>query len=161
MADQRQPNGTICFLCVFGTASSSTAHSLACSPQKCSRSSFSGSPASITHTFSITSRASLVGFAIQRTADTAPADRSLPSMILASISTSPFAFRTDPQPKPRRSWKAKVKIYKRLRFSIDPTSFSPPFVLLLEEHRGITFDLVPTGLDIVCLPQISRTIALR
>lgn len=53
----------------------------------------------IQHTFSMTSRASFIGFAIHLTADTAPESKFFPSMIMASISTSPFSFRTDPQPK--------------------------------------------------------------
>lgn len=48
-----------------------------------------------------------MGFAIQRTADTAPADRSFPLMILASISMSPFTFKTDPQPKTKEKLKSK------------------------------------------------------
>ena len=48
----------------------------------------------IQHTFSMTSRASFIGFAIHLTADTAPEARFFPSMIMASISTSPFSLRT-------------------------------------------------------------------
>lgn len=50
----------------------------------------------------MTSRASLMGLAMPRTADTAPVDRSFPSMMLASISTSPFTFSTDPWPETKR-----------------------------------------------------------
>lgn len=62
----------------------------------------------VQHTFSMTSRASFIGFAIHLTADTAPEARFFPSMIMASISTSPFSFRTEPQPKDK-----KKKIIKR------------------------------------------------
>lgn len=61
------------------------------------------------HTFSITSRASFIGFAMHLTADTAPESKFFPSMIMASISTSPFSFRTDPQPKDKKK-KLKKKI---------------------------------------------------
>lgn len=57
------------------------------------------------HTFSITSRASFIGFAMHLTADTAPESKFFPSMIMASISTSPFSFRTDPQPKDKKKKK--------------------------------------------------------
>ena len=74
---------------------------------KCSSDNSLGKGGWVPHTLSITSRASLMGFAIQRTADTAPADRSFPFMILASISTSPFSFKTDPQPKTKEKPKSK------------------------------------------------------
>lgn len=61
------------------------------------------------HTFSITSRASFIGFAMHLTADTAPESKFFPSMIMASISTSPFSFRTDPQPKDKK----KKKIWRQ------------------------------------------------
>ena len=50
-------------------------------------------------TFSITRRASWIGLAILRTGDTAPLASVLPSMTMASISTSPFEFNTDPHPE--------------------------------------------------------------
>lgn len=69
------------------------------------------------HTFSITSRASFIGFAMHLTADTAPESKFFPSMIMASISTSPFSFKTDPQPKhkSRKKIGGKRKIRKSLR----------------------------------------------
>lgn len=69
------------------------------------------------HTFSITSRASFIGFAMHLTADTAPESKFFPSMIIASISTSPFSFRTDPQPKDKKKKKlgGKRKRRKSLR----------------------------------------------
>lgn len=51
------------------------------------------------HTLSITSLASWMGLAMLRTADTAPLASVLPSITIASISTSPLMFSTDPQPK--------------------------------------------------------------
>lgn len=123
------------------------------------RNSFSGSHASITRTFSMTSRASLMGFSTQRTADTAPADRSLPSMMLASISTSPFTFRTDPQPKPRRSWKARVKNWRKTSDFPLTYLFQLTFGPVLEEHHENW--LGTTGLETVCLPEVPRTGALR
>lgn len=57
----------------------------------------------IQHTFSMTSRASFIGFAIHLTADTAPEARFFPSMIIASISTSPSSLRTEPQPRPKNN----------------------------------------------------------
>jgi len=63
----------------------------------------------IQHTFSMTSRASFIGFAIHLTADTAPEARFFPSMIIASISTSPFSLRTEPQPKDQTTTELKLK----------------------------------------------------
>lgn len=54
-----------------------------------------------------------MGFAMHRTADTAPEDRSFPFMILASISTSPFTFKTDPQPEPDEKLEARIKNLER------------------------------------------------
>lgn len=61
----------------------------------------------------MTSRASFIGFAIHLTADTAPEARFFPSMIIASISTSPSSLRTEPQPKDQRTTTTKIKIKKR------------------------------------------------
>lgn len=65
------------------------------------------------HTFSITSRASFIGFAMHLTADTAPESKFFPSMIMASISTSPFSFRTDPQPKDKKKKKIRRQEKKK------------------------------------------------
>ncbi len=46
----------------------------------------------------MTSLASCTGLAILLTAETAPLSRFLPSITIASISTSPFTFSTDPRP---------------------------------------------------------------
>lgn len=66
----------------------------------------------IQHTFSMTRRASFIGLAIHLTADTAPEARFFPSMIMASISTSPFSFKTDPQPKDQKGGGGKKKDIK-------------------------------------------------
>lgn len=50
------------------------------------------------NTFSMTSLASCTGLATLLTADTAPLASDLPSITIASISTSPFTFSTEPQP---------------------------------------------------------------
>lgn len=63
----------------------------------------------IQNTFSMTSRASFIGFAMHLTADTAPESKLFPSMIMASISTSPSSFRTDPQPKDKKKRKKQNK----------------------------------------------------
>lgn len=70
------------------------------------------------HTFSITSRASFIGFAMHLTADTAPESKFFPSMIMASISTWPFSFRTDPQPKNKQKEKLGAKRKRRKSLSL-------------------------------------------
>lgn len=52
-------------------------------------------------TLSITSLASWIGLALLRTADTAPLPSVFPSITMASISTSPLTFSTDPHPEIR------------------------------------------------------------
>lgn len=73
------------------------------------------------NTFSMTSLASCTGLATLLTADTAPLARVLPSITIASISTSPFTFSTDPRPM----------IY----------GYNPSFLLILDVVLGIRHEI--------------------
>jgi hypothetical protein len=80
----------------------------------------------------MTRRAREIGFFTVETPDTAPHLLLLPSMILASISTVPFAVRADPRPELNQKKNPKINKNRKTNYRFENTGLKNYIIVIMD-----------------------------